>query len=384
MEDLRKYYRAYAEIDLEAIRRNAISAKDCAGTKTELIAVVKTDAYGHGAVPVAKAVYDYVAGYAVATIDEALELREAGIDKTIISLGYISPYDYELLITNDIIAPIYDYEQAKQLSDMAVKLNKDALCHIKVDTGMNRIGIDAKSEVGIKAGCDVISQIVKLPMLNVDGIFTHFATSDEADKTLAVKQYELFIKLIDKLNDMGISFKHKHCSNSAAIIDLPQFNMDWVRQGIALYGLYPSDEVNKRRTMLFPALSLKSHIVHIKDVEPDWGISYGQTFVAKEKMRVATVSIGYGDGYPRMLSNKGYVLIRGKKAPILGRVCMDQFMVDVTHIEDAAMEDIVTLVGRDGTECITIEELSQLCGRFNYEFICDINKRVTRIYKNLK
>lgn len=382
MEGLREYYRAYAEIDLEAIRRNAISAKECAGENTGLIAVVKTDAYGHGAVPVAKAIYDQVAGYAVATIDEAMELREAGIDKTILSLGYISPYDYELLITNEIIAPVYDYEQAKKLSEMAVKLNKEAICHIKVDTGMNRIGIDAKSEAGIKASCQTVQQIVKLPMLNIDGIFTHFATSDEADKELSKKQYELFVLLINELARLGINFRHKHCSNSAAIIDLPQFNMDWVRQGISLYGLYPSDEVNKRRTMLFPALALKSHVVHIKDVEPGWGISYGQTFVAKEKMKIATISIGYGDGYPRMLSNKGYVLIRGKKAPILGRVCMDQFMVDVTHIEGVEMEDVVTLVGRDGNECITVEELSALCGRFNYEFICDINKRVTRIYKN--
>ena len=377
----KNYYRTYAEIDLDAIRRNILEAKRCLEDKAGLIAVVKTNAYGHGDVAVANAVQDLVSGYAVAMMSEAEGLRKAGITKPILILGYVSPLEYEELIDNNIIMSVYSLNQAKELSEFALKKGKKALCHIKVDTGMNRIGFDAKDEESIEKSVDAIEAICGLEGIDVDGIFMHFATADEADKARANKQYDNFSKVLKMLEDREIKLKHKHCSNSAAIMDLPHFTLDWVRQGITLYGLFPSDEVNKKAQCIMPAMKLVSHVGHVKVVKPGWQISYGGTFTADKEMKVATVCAGYGDGYPRSLSNKGEVLIHGRRAKILGRVCMDQFMIDVTDICDVIPGDEVVLMGNQGEECIPAEELGAISGRFNYELVCDINPRVTRVYK---
>jgi len=373
------YNRTYAQINLSAIRKNIDTSRKALPEGTGIIAVIKTDAYGHGAVRVAKAIGNMTAGFAVATIDEAVELRQAGIKSHIIILGYVSPKEYAEAIENDIILSMFSYEQACELSKLAKSMGRPGRCHIKVDTGMNRIGFPAKHEKDIIPTADEIEKIKTLPDIICDGIFTHFATADESDKSKARKQYDNFCMLLDELSRRNISFTYRHCSNSAAIIDMPECTFEWVRQGITLYGLTPSYKM-VHDVKLYPAMELKSHVVHIKTVEKGDEVSYGGIYTAESERRIATVSIGYGDGYPRQLSNKGYVLIRGQKAPIVGRVCMDQFMVDVTDIDGVELEDTVTLFGSDGEKEITVDELSDLCGRFNYEFVCDINKRVKRIY----
>lgn len=374
-----EYNRAYALINLEAVRRNILMSREKLPENTGIIAVIKTDAYGHGAVRVAEAVRDITAGFAVAAIEEAVELREAGIDTHIIVLGYISPKEYRLAIEHDIILSMFSYEQACLLSQLAGSMGKCGRCHIKIDTGMNRIGLAAKHEEDIEPTVCEIEKIKSLPNLICDGIFMHFATADEEDKTKAKAQYNRFCRVLDELRKKNIEFTYRHCSNSAAIIDMPECTFEWVRQGITLYGLKPSDEM-VHNIELYPAMELKSHVVHVKNIQQGDEVSYGGIYVADSPRRIATVSIGYGDGYPRQLSNKGYVLIKGQRAPIVGRVCMDQLMVDITHIEGVELEDDVTLFGKDGDAVITVDELSKLCGRFNYEFVCDINKRVKRIY----
>lgn len=374
-----EYNRAYVLVNLGAIRKNILKSRELLSENTGIIAVIKTDAYGHGAVAVAKAVEDITAGFAVATIDEAVELRTAGIRTHIIVLGYISPKEYRLAIEHDIILSMFSYEQACILSELAASMGKCGRCHIKLDTGMNRIGLAAKHDEDIAPTVNEIEKIKSLPNIICDGIFMHFATADEAIKIKAKKQYENFCRVLDELKKKNIEFTYRHCSNSAAIIDMPECTFEWVRQGITLYGLMPSDEL-VNNIELYPAMQLKSHVVHIKTIQPGDEVSYGGVYVADSKRRIATISIGYGDGYPRQLSNKGYVLIKGQIAPIVGRVCMDQLMVDITDISGVRLEDEVTLFGTDGDAVITVDELSKLCGRFNYEFVCDINKRVKRIY----
>jgi alanine racemase len=240
---------------------------------------------------------------------------------------------------------------------------------------MARLGFDI-SENSVAA----IERISKMKHVKMEGIFTHFAKADETDKSFTQKQMKDFSRMVDKLKEKNVSFQYEHCANSAAIIDVKDANYDLVRAGISTYGLYPSEEVKKENVKLKPALVLKSHVAFVKEIEEGTAISYGGTFVSKEKMRIATIPVGYADGYPRNLSNTGFVLIRGKKAPIVGRVCMDQFMVDVTHIEGTSFGDKVTLIGTDGNETITVEDLSELSGRFNYEFVCDLGKRIPRVY----
>lgn len=372
---MNKYYRVYADIDLDAIYKNVKGLKDLLSEGTGVIAVIKADGYGHGAVPIARKIYDIVAGYAVATVNEGINLRMNGIDKPILILGYTFDVDFDRMIENDITATIFDLESAKKLSERALALKKNAKCHIKVDTGMRRIGM-----LPISQNVALVKEISELSGLETEGIFTHFASSDEADKTKACRQLKAFDDFVKMCQDAGISFKYRHCANSAAIIDMPETSYELSRAGIAMYGLYPSDEVKKSTVKLYPAMSIHSHVTFVKDVEKGDEISYGGTFVAGEHMRVATIPVGYGDGYPRNLSNKGYVLINGKKAPILGRVCMDQFMVDVSEIPEVKTGTLVTLIGRDADEYISVEEISELSGSFNYEFVCDIGKRVPRCY----
>ena len=374
MESIDKYYRVYASVNLDNIYANMKELKENTANGTQMVAVIKTDGYGHGAVPVAKTIDDLVAAYAVATIDEALNLRRHNIDKPIYILGFIYEHRMKDAILNDVRMTVYDVEMAKQISKEASQMNKNAYVHIKIDTGMSRIGFATTDE----AVAD-ICEIAKLPNIVMEGIFTHFAASDSADKKAATMQLESFNSFNEKLASNGIDIKIKHCSNSAGIIDMPMANMNEVRAGIALYGMYPSDEVNKRAVMLRPALELKSHVIFVKDVPAGVGVSYGSTFITDKPMKIATIPLGYGDGYPRNLSNKGYVLIKGVKCRILGRVCMDQFMVDVTDL-DVKKGDVVTLVGKDGDESITVEELATLAGTFNYEFVCNLGKRIPRVY----
>jgi alanine racemase len=365
----------YADIDLDIIASNVDALMALTPKGTGAVAVVKADGYGHGDVAVAKAVYDKVRMYAVATLDEAVNLRENGIDKPILILGFVNVDEYETLVKNQVTATVFDYETARQLSETAQKLGMKALCHIKIDTGMRRIGLEPD-----ESGIEVVKRISRLSNLDMQGIFTHFATSDEADKTKAERQLDRFEKFVGKLSEEGITFKYVHCANSAAVIDMPQTYKDMVRLGIAMYGMYPSNEVDKSRVVLKPALKLMSHVTYVKEVPAGQEVSYGGTFVTGRTTTIATVSVGYGDGYPRSLSSKGYVLINGKKAPIIGRVCMDQMMVDVTDIEGVGRDSLVTLIGRDGDEEITVEEIAALANTFNYEFVCNLNKRIPRNY----
>ena len=375
---LESYQRVWAEVDLDAIWENMVHMKENIAENTKILAVIKTDGYGHGGVPIAKMLeqLDFMFGYAAATYEEAHVLREAGVKKPILILGYTFPYCYEELIREEIRPAVYRRDTVEELAAAAAKVGKKAKVHIKVDTGMGRIGITPDEE-----GLEFVRFLIEHPELEEEGIFTHFAKSDETDKTSANHQLELFQDFIKKIQtELGITIPVKHCSNSAAILEMPQANMDMVRAGITTYGLYPSEEVSKDIVPLRAAMSLYSHIVYCKTIHAGQSVSYGGLFTAQKDTRVATIPVGYGDGYPRSLSGKGYVLIHGKKAPILGRVCMDQFMVDISEIPEAMDGDKVTLLGMDGTERITAEELGELSGRFNYEFVCDLGKRIPRVY----
>lgn len=375
---MKNYSRVYAGIDLDAVAFNFASMRKNIHPSAKMIAVIKADGYGHGAVPIARLVeaYDYLWGFAVATAEEALQLRSAGIKKPILILGYVFEEHYADLIREDIRPVVFKLSMAEQLSREATRQNKTAVIHIGLDTGMTRIGYPATAESILE-----IMLISRLPNIKIEGMFTHFARADETDKTSAQDQLERYLKFADKLKETGVDIPLRHCSNSAGIIDMPYANLNLVRAGISIYGIYPSEEVCKENVPLKPVMELKSHITLIKEVEAGVPVSYGGTFVTKQKTRIATIPVGYADGYPRQLSNKGRVLIHGKSAPILGRICMDQFMVDVTDIPQAQELDEVTLLGIDGEASVTVEELGGLSGRFPYEFVCDISKRVPRVYK---
>ncbi len=374
MNLLDKYYRVYCQVNLDNIYENIISIKKIVNESTSMVAVVKMDGYGHGAVPVAKKIDEHIDAYAVATVDEGINLRINGIDKPIYILGFTYEKRIKEAIKYDIRMAVFEYEMAEKINEVAAKMGKTAKIHIKLDTGMSRIGFKDDDNA-----IDDVVAISKLENIEIEGIFTHFARADETDKTSTFTQIKRFDDFNARLNEKGVDIKIKHCSNSAGIIDLKEANYNATRIGISLYGLYPSDEVDKSNVVLKPALELKSHIVFVKEIEKGTAVSYGGTFVADKKMRIATIPVGYGDGYPRSLSNKGYVLINGNRAPILGRVCMDQFMVDVTDI-DAKKGDLVTLVGEDNGAFLSVEEVSGMAGTFNYEFICDVGKRVPRVY----
>ena len=375
---MRKLQRVFASVDLEALISNVKEIERLSHGKG-IIAVIKANGYGHGAVPIAEVLEPMraVHGFAVATCEEALKLREAGINKPIIILGYEFPENYPDIIKSDIGVAVFKEDQAKLLSEEAVRQGKTALFHVAVDTGMSRIGV-SPDEIGV----DTVRYFKKIKNVRLSGAFTHFARADEGagGREATERQIEKFSHFLELSRQAGITYEKIHISNSAGIIDYPDTQSDLVRAGIILYGLLPSENYSKL-TGFSPVLELKSHIVYIKYVERGTPVSYGGTYVAQEKRRVATIPVGYGDGYPRTLSNKGWVLIRGKKAPILGRVCMDQFMVDVTDIPKAMEYDEVTLIGRDGSESISMETLGDLSGRFNYELACCLTDRVPRVYK---
>ncbi|WP_461882971.1 alanine racemase [Fusicatenibacter sp.] len=372
-----RYLRCYAEISLEAIRHNIREVKKRLPEGVKLLGVVKANAYGHGAVPVASYLENQVDYFATATIEEAIELREHGISAPILILGYVSPSQYSDLVEYDITQTIDSYAQALALEKEAARQNRKAKAHLAVDTGMTRIGFQVTEH-----DADEAAKIADLPHIELEGMFTHFSCADQEDKTYCSMQMEKYDKMTELLAKRGVTIPLRHICNSAGIMEFDDHRFEMVRSGIITYGIYPSEEVKKERLDLIPALSWKSHVIHVKEVGPGIGVSYGATYVTEKPMtRIATVSAGYADGYPRALSNQGCVLIHGKKAPIIGRICMDQMMVDVTDIPDVQVEDVVTLVGTDGDETITIEEIANPAARFDYEMLCNISSRVTRVYK---
>lgn len=374
---MKRYSRVHAEIDLDAIIHNMEAMHAGIADGTQIMAVIKADGYGHGAVEVAEAIDDlpYVFGYAVATVEEGIILRNHGIEKPILILGYVFPEQYYDMIRARIRPAVFTSDMAERLSFMAGRLEMDCPIHFAIDTGMSRIGYQVTEEAA-----DEMARIAALPHIVVEGIFTHFAKADEADKTSTFHQMKLFKQMVGMLEERGVHVPIHHCSNSAAIVDVPEANMDLVRAGITMYGLWPSPEVDKRRIELRPALSLVTHVAYVKELEAGREISYGGTYTTTKKQMIATIPVGYADGYARTLSNKADVLIHGQRAPICGRVCMDQFMVDVTDIPHVKTGDKVTLIGRDGDEQITMEELGECADRFNYEFVCDLGKRIPRVY----
>lgn len=374
---MNRYLRCYAEISLEAIGHNIREVKKRLPEGVKLLGVVKANAYGHGAVPVASYLENQVDYFATATIEEAVELRENGISAPILILGYVSPSQYGDLVEYDITQTIDSYAQALALEKEAARQNRKAKAHLAVDTGMTRIGFQVTEH-----DADEAAKIADLPHIELEGMFTHFSCADQEDKTYCSMQMEKYDKMTALLAERGVTIPLRHICNSAGIMEFDDNRFEMVRSGIITYGIYPSEKVKKERLDLIPALSWKSHVIHVKEVGPGIGVSYGATYVTEKPMtRIATVSAGYADGYPRALSNQGCVLIHGKKAPIIGRICMDQMMVDVTDIPDVQVEDVVTLVGTDGDETITIEEIANPAARFDYEMLCDISSRVTRVYK---
>ncbi len=370
-------YRVYAGISLDALRFNMEAMYNNIHAGTKIAAVIKADAYGHGALRIAEAIEDmpFLWGYAVATADEAAALIADGRTKPALILGISFPEQYEDIVRMGIRPTVCDFASASALSEVAVRLNTRCRIHIKIDTGMNRIGFFAEEK-----SADVIAQIAALPNIDIEGIFTHFARADEADKTHVRTQIDLFGRMLGMLGERGIVIPIRHCSNSAGIVELKEANFDMVRAGITLYGLWPSGEVRRDIMELRPVMSLKSRVSFVKTLSGGTAVSYGGTYVTDGERRIATIPVGYADGYARMLSNRGSVLIRGRRAPVCGRVCMDQLMADVTDIADVSVGDTVTLLGRDGDDVITMEELGELSGRFNYEFACLITPRVPRIY----
>lgn len=366
------FERIYAKIDLNAISKNVEGVRNTIPANTMIMAVIKADAYGHGAVSVSKYLDDKIDWYGVSNVYEGVELRNNGLNKPILILGATMPDEMSTIVKYALTPAIFDYERAKLLSDIAVENNTVVNIHIKVDTGMSRIGFQCNN-----SSLDEICKISELPGLSIEGIFTHFAKADEIDKTSAYQQKELFDSFVEKLALRGIDPIIKHISNSAGIMELDaKYNM--VRMGIMLYGLYPSDEVDKNYK-LYPAMELITHVTHVKEIEAGLGVSYGHTYITDKKTKIATIPVGYADGYPRCLSNKGYVLIKGKKCPIIGRICMDQMMIDVTGI-DVSVGDDVILFGTDGKNEISVEEVANNASSFNYEMVCRISRRVPRVY----
>lgn len=364
------YQRTYAEIDLDALQHNVGSILNKISGRAKLLCVIKADAYGHGAVEVGKFLSDKCGFFGVACIEEAIELIRNGITKPILILGYVSPHVYETIVKEDIRIPVFSYEMAKALSDEALRQNKTVRFHFCVDTGMSRIGFQATQE-----SADVCKEICSMPNIEAEGIFSHFATADEADLTKAKAQQALFKTFISYLEKHGINIPIKHMNNSAGIMNFDEM-FDMVRAGITLYGLYPSYDVDKQLLDIKPVMRWITHVSHLKTLEAGREISYGGTYKTTEERRVATIPVGYADGYPRCLSNIGRVIINNQYAPILGRVCMDQFMVDVTEIEGVEIETPVTLVG----EGLSMEDVSEAAHSFNYELPCRLTRRVPRIY----
>ena len=370
------YERVIAEINLDNIAYNMQNIRKAVDKNTKIMAIVKADGYGHGAVEIAKtALYNGASFLGVAIIDEAIELRKNNIFEPILILGNTIEHKLLQVIKYNITQTVFSYDMAKKLSDEAMKIKKSVDIHIKIDTGMSRLGF-LPTDDAIKE----ILAIKDLPYINITGIFTHFATSDFKDKTFTKEQFEKYMYVVNKLEENGLTNLIKHVSNSGAILDLKEYRLNMVRAGIILYGMYPSNEVLKNID-LKPAMSIKTHISYVKEIDENTSVSYCRTYFTNKKTKIATIPVGYADGYARVLSNKARVFVNGYYAQVIGNICMDQFMIDVTHIENIKEGDIVTILG-DG---ITAEELASLQNTINYEIVCTIGKRIPRVYiKNNK
>jgi len=369
------YRDVWVEISLDAVQQNVKVFLKHLKPDTKICAVVKADGYGHGAIEVAQAALDAGAAYlAVAFLDEAIELRNAGITAPILILGYTPKEAVKEAIFHDITLTVFTQDVLERISQVAQEYKKLARVHIKIDTGMNRIGVNHKEEA-LKLATSIHSDFVKL-----EGIFTHFADADSTDPTYTYKQYKKFVEVIDRLEENQIHIPIKHCCNSAATIGFPEMHMDMVRVGISLYGLYPAEHLKEKLPSLKQVMSLKAKPVFVKPVDAGQPISYGCTFVPERKSIIATIPVGYADGFSRSLSNKGHVTVRGNRAPIVGRICMDQSMIDVTNIKDVSTDDVVTIFGDENAGFISLNEVAEQMGTIHYETTCLIGKRVPRVF----
>lgn len=366
----------WAEIDLDNLAHNIREVRNHTDKNALVTAVVKANGYGHGSVEISKTFLENGADrLAVAVLTEAIELRKADIDVPILVLGYTPTTLYGKVLEYNIIQTIYNYEEAKILSEKAKALDKKATIHIKIDSGMGRLGFLPTNE-----SVEQILKISELPNIYVEGIFTHFAKADEIDKSHSKEQFRKYTELVNALEEKGLNIPIKHVSNSAGIIDIPDFNLNMVRAGIMIYGFYPSDEVNKETIKLIPAMTLKAKISHLKTVPKGTGISYGQIFVTDRESKIATLPIGYADGFTRMLTGKAEVYINGKRAKIVGKICMDQCMVDVTDIEDVKLGDEAVLFGYGKEGYPHVDEVATKLGTINYEIVCMVGRRIPRVY----
>lgn len=374
--------RTWAQVDIDAIKHNFKEIRKTVGNDTEIMCVIKADGYGHGAVFLGQ-YYEKIGAdrFAVSNIEEALQLRENGITKPILILGFTPAEMAKELADNNISQAVLSLDYAKELSDNAVKDGVTVSIHIKLDTGMSRIGFMYQNTERDKDSLNLIKETCNLEGLSADGIFTHFAVSDEADegKQATLHQLNCFTDAVEKLKSDGITFKTVHCSNSGAIIDYKQARFDCVRAGIILYGLAPSSKLAGKLD-LRQAMQIKSVIAQIKTVPPDTAVSYGGTYVTEKNTTIATVPIGYADGYTRSLSGKAYMTVGGKKAPVVGRVCMDQVMIDITDIDGVKTGDEVTVIGNGENNTISFDEIAEMTGTINYELVCLVGKRVPRVY----
>lgn len=375
--------RTWAEIDLDALAQNFRAVRESASPQTKICCVVKADAYGHGALRIAREFEALGADwFAVSNLEEALQLRLDGIQKPILVLGFTPAEEARSLAKHSISQCVYSSDYADALSRCAEEAGVTVKIHVKIDTGMSRLGFYFQDINRDEAAVEEIKRVCALPGLYPEGIFTHFAVSDEgtAGDAFTMRQFGCFKEMIEALLREGVSFDVRHCANSAAVFDYPLSHLDMVRAGIVLYGLYPS-AVLRNTPALKPVLSLRSVVSHVKEIKPGATVSYGREFTARQALQVATVPVGYADGYFRLLASGGaQVLLHGKRCPILGRICMDQMMVDVTGLSKVEIGDIVTLIGRDGEEEVTADELAACEGTINYEVICGLSKRVPRVY----
>lgn len=369
--------RAWAEIDLDCIAHNVREIKRITGKRVEVMGIVKADAYGHGVMETVRTLLSNgITRLGVSMLDEAIQMRQNGIGVPILVLNYTDPRRADEIISNDITQTVFSHDLAQALSQSAVRLSRKVRIHVKIDTGMTRVGFMP----GYSAVKNIV-EISKLPNIIIEGLFTHFASADEKDKRYTEMQFERFMSIWNELGRIGVHIPLKHAANSAATIDLPHTHLDMVRTGVILYGLYPSCHVDKSRIQLKPAMTLKANITLVKDVEPGTAISYGCRFTTRRQSRIATLPVGYADGYTRLLGNKGIVLVNGQRAPIVGSICMDQCMADVTDIEgDVKTGDEAVIFGRQGDAAIPVEEVASLIGTINYEVVCVIGKRIPRVY----
>lgn len=371
-----KLNRAWAEINLDNIAHNVRAVAKNVGKMTEIMAVVKADAYGHGVMETIPTLIENGASrLAVSMLDEAIQLREIGVTVPVLVLNYTDPVRAEEIINNNITQTVFSHDLAQALSKAAVKLGKQARIHIKIDTGMSRVGF----QPGYKAVKDAV-EINNLPGIVIEGLFTHFASADEVEREFTRLQFERFETIINELNRIGILIPVKHIANSAAIIKYPFICLDMVRPGIILYGLYPSKDIDRNCIDLKPAMELKARVILVKELDAGTPISYGRIYETTRKSIIATLPVGYADGYSRLLSNCGRVLIHGQYAPVVGRVCMDQCMVDVTDIPGVKTGDEAVLIGHQGDNEITADEIADITGTINYEVVCLVGKRIPRVY----